>query len=144
MQRKGFKMYKILVVDDEDRFRKLVAGFLKNDNYEVLEASDGNEALNLLSQNEDINMAILDVMMPKINGWDLCKIIKEKISIPVLIMTAKNEDDDQIASFEAGADDYISKPFNFSILLLRVKALLNKNKTESPIDRKSTRLNSSH
>lgn len=119
-------MIKILVADDEERFRKLVVGFLKKDGYEVIEAKDGNEALNILSVHEDINLAILDIMMPYINGLEVCKIIKEQIGIPVLILTAKSEDDDQILSFTSGADDYISKPLNFSILLLRVKSLLRR------------------
>lgn len=119
-------MAKILVADDELRFRKLVAGFLKKDGYDVMEACDGNEALNILSQETQIDLAILDIMMPYINGLELCKIIKEQIGIPVLILTAKSEDDDQIQSFESGADDYISKPLNFSILLLRVKSLLRR------------------
>lgn len=119
-------MQKILIVDDEERFRKIVTMFLKKEGYEIVEASDGNEALNILTNQPDINLAILDIMMPYINGLELCKIIKEQLSIPVLILTAKNEDDDQISSFNCGADDYISKPVNFTILILRVKALLRR------------------
>ena len=112
-------MAKILVADDESRFRKLVVGFLKKDGHEIVEASDGNEALNVLAAEPNIDLAVLDIMMTYINGLELCKIIKEQIGIPVLILTAKSEDDDQISSFMSGADDYISKPVNFSILLLR-------------------------
>lgn len=119
-------MQKILIADDEERFRKIVTMFLKKEGYEIVEASDGNEALNILTNQPDINLAILDIMMPYINGLELCKIIKEQLSIPVLILTAKNEDDDQISSFNCGADDYISKPVNFTILILRVKALLRR------------------
>ncbi len=123
-------MAKILVADDENLFRKLIVSFLKKDGYDIIEAIDGNDALNKLSENSDIDLAILDVMMPFINGYDVCKIIKEQCDIPVLILTAKSEDEDQIESFEAGADDYIPKPVNFSILLLRVKALLKNEKKE--------------
>ncbi len=119
-------MQKILIADDEERFRRIVVMFLKKEGYEVIEASDGNEALNILTAQPDISLAILDIMMPYINGLELCKIIKEQLSIPVLILTAKNEDEDQILSFNSGADDYISKPVNFSILILRVKALLRR------------------
>lgn len=119
-------MAKILVADDESRFRKLVVGFLKKDGHEIVEASDGNEALNVLAAEPNIDLAVLDIMMPYINGLELCKIIKEQISIPVLILTAKSEDDDQISSFMSGADDYISKPVNFSILLLRIHSLLRR------------------
>uniref|UniRef100_UPI00256F2F34 response regulator transcription factor n=1 Tax=Thomasclavelia cocleata TaxID=69824 RepID=UPI00256F2F34 len=111
-------MQKILIADDEERFRRIVVMFLKKEGYEVVEASDGNEALNILTNQPDISLAILDIMMPYINGLELCKIIKEQLSIPVLILTAKNEDEDQISSFNSGADDYISKPVNFSILIL--------------------------
>ena len=119
-------MAKILVADDESRFRKLVVGFLKKDGHEIVEASDGNEALNVLAVEPNIDLAVLDIMMPYINGLELCKIIKEQIGIPVLILTAKSEDEDQISSFISGADDYISKPVNFSILLLRVHSLLRR------------------
>lgn len=119
-------MAKILVADDESRFRKLVVGFLKKDGHEIVEASDGNEALNVLAAEPNIDLAVLDIMMPYINGLELCKIIKEQIGIPVLILTAKSEDDDQISSFMSGADDYISKPVNFSIFLLRVHSLLRR------------------
>ena len=119
-------MAKILVADDESRFRKLVVGFLKKDGHEIVEASDGNEALNVLAVEPNIDLAVLDIMMPYINGLELCKIIKEQIGIPVLILTAKSEEDDQISSFMSGADDYISKPVNFSILLLRIHSLLRR------------------
>lgn len=126
-------MAKILVADDEIRFRKLICGFLKKDGYEVVEAADGNEALNILSKESGIDLAVLDIMMPYINGLEVCKIVKEQLGIPVLILTAKSEDDDQIMSFESGADDYISKPFNFSILLLRIKSLLRRTSDKPEI-----------
>lgn len=125
---------KILIADDEDVFRKLVANFLKKDGYQVLEASTGKEALLQFQCNENIRLAILDVMMPEINGLDVCKRIKSSPqNIPVLILTAKDRDEDQIEAFEAGADDYISKPFSFPILLLRIKALLKRNEVSDEI-----------
>lgn len=122
---------KILVADDEDIFRKLVVDFLKKDGYEVIEACDGRSALLTFQKTDDIDLCILDVMMPEINGVDVCKRIKTSPNPSlVLILTAKDRDEDQIEAFEAGADDYISKPFSFPILLLRVKALLKRNLKE--------------
>lgn len=124
---------RILIADDEDVFRKLLGDFLRKDNYEVIESSNGKEALSLFQSNGDtLDLVILDVMMPEMNGLEVCKQIKYSYSnIPVLILTAKDSEEDQIQAFEAGADDYISKPFSFPILLLRVKALLKRNNVES-------------
>lgn len=124
---------KILVADDEDIFRKLLCDFLKKDGYDVIEANNGKDALNLFQSNGNtINLAILDVMMPGRNGLEVCKQIKYSCAnIPVLILTAKDGEEDQIQAFEAGADDYISKPFSFPILLLRVRALLKRYETDT-------------
>ena len=132
MKGKNFIM-KILVADDEDIFRKLLCDFLKKDEYDVIEANNGKDALNLFQSNGNtINLAILDVMMPGMNGLEVCKQIKYSCAnIPVLILTAKDGEEDQIQAFEAGADDYISKPFSFPILLLRVRALLKRYETDS-------------
>lgn len=118
---------RILVADDEDVFRRLLVDFLTNEGFDIVEAVNGREAL-LISQNrDDIDLAILDVMMPEINGMDVCKRIKTSPKpIPVLILTAKDRDEDQIEAFESGADDYISKPFSFPIFILRVKSLLKR------------------
>lgn len=132
MKGKNFIM-KILVADDEDIFRKLLCDFLKKDGYDVIEANNGKDALNLFQNNGNtINLAILDVMMPGMNGLEVCKQIKYSCAnIPVLILTAKDGEEDQIQAFEAGADDYISKPFSFPILLLRVRALLKRYETDT-------------
>lgn len=125
---------KILIADDEDVFRSLLKDFLKKDGYEVIEASTGKNALFEFQCNNDIDLVILDVMMPEMNGYEVCKQIKSSSrDIPVLILTAKDRDDDEIEAFESGADDYISKPFSFPILLLRVKALLKRNNEKEEI-----------
>lgn len=120
-------MQKIIVADDEIRFRKVIGEFLKKQGYEILEASNGQEALTMYYENQDVSLLILDVMMPQINGLDLCSIIKKESNVPILILTAKSEEDDELDAFNAGANDYISKPFSLTILLARVKNLLKTN-----------------
>lgn len=117
---------KILVVDDESRMRKLVKDFLVRENYEVLEAGDGEEALDIFYKEKDIALLILDVMMPKINGWDVCKEIRETSRVPIIMLTAKSSESDELGGFELGADEYISKPFSPKILVARVGALLRR------------------
>ena len=101
---------KILVVDDESRMRKLVRDFLVKQNFEVLEAGDGEEALDVFYKNKDIALIILDVMMPKMNGWDVCREIRESSKTPIIMLTAKSEESDELLGFELGVDEYISKP----------------------------------
>ncbi len=117
---------KILVVDDESRMRKLVRDFLVKQNFEVLEAEDGEDALDKFYANKDIALIILDVMMPKINGWDVCKEIRETSKVPVIMLTAKGEESDELLGFDIGADEYISKPFSPKILVARVEAILRR------------------
>ena len=117
---------KILVVDDESRMRKLVRDFLVKQNFEVLEAEDGEDALDKFYTNKDIALVILDVMMPKINGWDVCKEIRETSKVPVIMLTAKGEESDELLGFDIGADEYISKPFSPKILVARVEAILRR------------------
>ena len=105
---------KILVVDDESRMRKLVRDFLVKQNFEVLEAGDGEEALDVFYKNKDIALIILDVMMPKMNGWDVCREIRESSKTPIIMLTAKSEESDELLGFELGVDEYISKPFSTS------------------------------
>ena len=117
---------KVLVVDDEMRIRKLVRDFLVKQNYEVLEAGDGEEALDLFYQEKGIALIILDVMMPKLNGYQVCKEIRESSDVPIIMLTAKAEEHDELNGFECGADEYISKPFSPKILVARVEAILRR------------------
>ncbi len=117
---------KILVVDDESRMRKLVRDFLVKQNFEVAEAEDGEDALNQFYEQKDIALIILDVMMPKINGWDVCREIRETSKVPIIMLTAKGEESDELQGFDIGADEYISKPFSPRILVARVEAILRR------------------
>ena len=103
---------KILVVDDESRMRKLVRDFLVREDYEVLEAGDGEEALDIFYKEKNIALIILDVMMPKINGWDVCREVRETSKVPIIMLTAKSDESDELTGFELGVDEYISKPFH--------------------------------
>ena len=115
---------RILVVDDESRMRKLVRDFLVRKNYEVLEAGDGEEALDLFYREKGIALIILDVMMPKRNGWEVCREIRASSKIPIIMLTAKGEESDELLGFELGVDEYISKPFSPKILVARAEAIL--------------------
>ncbi len=118
---------KILVVDDESRMRKLVRDFLTKQNFEVLEAADGEEALDVFYGEKEIALVILDVMMPKINGWDVCREIRENSKVPIIMLTAKGDENDELLGFELGVDEYISKPFSPKILVARVEAILRRS-----------------
>ena len=123
---------KILVVDDESRMRKLVRDFLVKQNFEVVEAGDGEEALDLFYEQKDIALIILDVMMPKMNGWDVCREIRETSKVPIIMLTAKGDESDELLGFNLGVDEYISKPFSPKILVARVEAILRRvNKSAS-------------
>ncbi len=117
---------KVLVVDDESRMRKLVRDFLMRDNFDVLEAGDGEEALDLFYREKDIALIILDIMMPKINGWDVCREIRETSKTPIIMLTAKGDENDELQGFELGVDEYIAKPFSPRILVARVEAILRR------------------
>jgi len=117
---------KILVVDDESRMRKLVRDFLVKNHYEVVEASDGEEALDLFFEKNDIDLVILDVMMPKMDGWQVCREIRAYSKVPVIMLTAKSDERDELMGFELGVDEYISKPFSPKILVARVAAILRR------------------
>ncbi len=117
---------KILVVDDESRMRKLVKDFLVKSNYEVLEAGDGAEAIDIFFNNNDISLIILDVMMPKMDGWEVCREIRSFSSVPIIMLTAKSDERDELMGFELGVDEYISKPFSPKILVARVEAILRR------------------
>ena len=120
------EMNKILVVDDEERMRKLVRDFLANKGYRVLEASNGEEALDIFLQQKDIALILLDVMMPVMDGWEACKAIREYSKVPIIMLTAKSEEKDELKGFELGVDEYISKPFSPKILVARVEAILRR------------------
>lgn len=122
---------KILVVDDEARMRKLVRDFLVRSQFEVLEAEDGEEALDIFYEQKDIALIILDVMMPKINGFDVCREIRETSDVPVIMLTAKGDESDELMGFDIGADEYISKPFSPKILVARVEAILRRTMDQS-------------
>ncbi len=117
---------KILVVDDESRMRKLVRDFLVKQDFEVVEAENGEDALDKFYGQKDIALIILDVMMPKINGWEVCKEIRENSKVPIIMLTAKGEESDELMGFDIGADEYISKPFSPKILVARVEAILRR------------------
>lgn len=118
---------KILVVDDESRMRKLVRDFLVRKDYEVLEAGDGEEALDIFYATKDISLIILDVMMPKLTGWEVCREIRENSKVPIIMLTAKGDESDELQGFELGVDEYISKPFSPKILVARIEAILRRS-----------------
>lgn len=117
---------KILVVDDESRMRKLVRDFLVRSNYNVIEAEDGKAALDLFYKDKDIALIILDVMMPELNGFDVLREIRSSSEVPVIMLTARGDEQDELQGFDTGADEYISKPFSPKILVARVEALLRR------------------
>ena len=117
---------KILVVDDESRLRKLVKDFLSKSGYDVLEAGDGEEAIDIFVENKDIALVILDVMMPKMDGWETCKELREMSAVPIIMLTAKSDERDELLGVNLGVDEYISKPFSPKILVARVEAILRR------------------
>lgn len=117
---------KILVVDDESRIRKLIKDFLVRQGYVVCEAEDGEMALDIFCSNNDIDLIIMDVMMPKMDGWQLCTEIRKLSKVPIMMLTARGEEQDELKGFELGVDEYISKPFSPKILTARVEALLRR------------------
>lgn len=120
---------KILVVDDESRMRKLVRDFLVRNNYEVIEAEDGAAALDLFFADKDIALILLDVMMPKMDGWQVCREIRAYSKVPIIMLTARADERDELQGFELGVDEYIVKPFSPKILVARVEAVLRRNVT---------------
>ena len=125
---------KILVVDDESRMRKLVRDFLVKEDYDIIEAADGKQALDIFYSNKDISLIILDVMMPEINGFEVCKEIREASDVPIVMLTAKGEERDELQGFKIGVDEYISKPFSPKILVARVNAILKRSLGENGKD----------
>ncbi len=123
----------VLVVDDESRMRKLIKDFLVKKEYKILEAVDGEDAIKVFEENkEKINLILLDVMMPKLDGWSVLRQIRQESTVPIIMLTARGEEQDELFGFELGVDEYISKPFSPKILVARVEALLKR--TTKPIN----------
>jgi len=120
---------RVLVVDDEARMRKLVKDFLSVKGYKVLEAEDGEQAVDVFFKEKDIELIILDVMMPKMDGWEVCKTIRKYSQVPIVMLTARSEERDELLGFELGVDEYISKPFSPKILVARIEAILRRKTT---------------
>ena len=125
---------KILVVDDESRMRKLVRDFLVKSNFEVLEAEDGSQAVDIFFADKDVALIILDVMMPKMDGWEVCREIRAYSKVPIIMLTAKADERDELQGFDLGVDEYIAKPFSPKILVARVDAILRRTKQISQDD----------
>lgn len=128
-------MAKIIVADDEQLIRRLVSDFLKKDGYTVLEAENGEEALRTFEENRDTDLLVLDIMMPQKDGWEVCREIRKTSNVPILLLSARSQEFDQINGFEAGADDYVTKPFSPVLLVKRIEALLKRtNNTAKSAD----------
>ncbi len=119
-------MSKILIADDEALIRRLVCDFLKNSGYETVEAVDGLDAIEKFKANSDISLVVCDIMMPEMDGWEVVKKIRETSSVPIIVLTARTQEFDEIVSFESGADDFVTKPFSPTILVKRIQALLKR------------------
>lgn len=124
-------MQKILIADDEAKLRRLIKDFLTAKGYETVEAEDGIQALNAFLNDKEISLAVLDIMMPEMNGWELCKKIRETSNIPIIFLTARSEEFDELECFECGADDFITKPFSPSVLVKRIEARLKRASGEN-------------
>ena len=125
---------KILVVDDESRMRKLVKDFLTKKNFKVLEDGNGEEAMDIFYEEKDIALIILDVMMPKMDGWEVCREIRKNSKVPIIMLTARSDERDELLGFDLGVDEYISKPFSPKILVARVEAILRRTGQNNPED----------
>lgn len=123
---KGMDRLKILVVDDESRMRKLVRDFLVKSNFDVLEADNGEQAVDIFFKEKDIALLVLDVMMPKMDGWQVCREIRTYSKVPIIMLTAKGDEKDELQGFQLGVDEYISKPFSPKILVARIEAILRR------------------
>ena len=125
---------KVLVVDDESRMRKLVKDFLTKKNFQVLEAGNGEEAMDIFYEEKDIALIILDVMMPEMDGWEVCREIRKNSKVPIIMLTARSDERDELLGFDLGVDEYISKPFSPKILVARVEAILRRTGQNNPED----------
>ncbi len=122
---------KILVVDDESRMRKLVRDFLVKSNFDVLEAEDGEQAVDIFFAYKDIALIVLDIMMPKMDGWQVCREVRSYSKVPIIMLTAKGDERDELQGFQLGVDEYISKPFSPKILVARIEAILRRTNQRS-------------
>lgn len=122
---------KVLMVDDEARMRKLVKDFLGIKGYTVIEAEDGEQAVDIFFRDKDIGLVILDVMMPRMDGWEVCRTIRRYSQVPIIMLTARSEERDELLGFELGVDEYISKPFSPKILVARIEAILRRKNTST-------------
>lgn len=128
---------RILLVDDEPRLRKMVKDFLRRADYDVVEAENGKQALEMFFSDAGIDLIILDVMMPEMNGWEVCRTIRKESSVPIIMLTAKGGESDELQGFDLGADEYISKPFSNKILVARVGAILRRTGDADPEELKA-------
>ncbi len=126
-------MRKIIVADDEARIRRLVCDFLKKEGYEPLEADDGDVAFELFKENPDTALMIIDIMMPNMDGWSLCKEIRKFSTVPIIMLTARSQEFDELMGFEVGADDYVTKPFSPAVLMKRVGIIINRTSKQDTI-----------
>ena len=122
---------KVLVVDDESRMRKLVRDFLTKAGYDVLEAGDGEEALEIFFKQKDIALIVLDVMMPRMDGWQVCREVRAYSAVPVIMLTARGDEQDELQGFQLGVDEYIVKPFSPKILVARIEAILRRSSRQN-------------
>lgn len=127
-------MYKILVADDEALIRRLVCDFLHKSGYETVEAVNGADAIEKFNSNKDISLVICDIMMPEADGWEVCKRIRQVSTVPLLMLTARSQEFDELMSFESGADDFVTKPFSPTVLMKRVEALIKRSSVSSQPD----------
>ncbi len=125
---------KIMVVDDESRVRRLVKDFLSKDGYSVAEAADGEEALDIFFNTKDISLIILDIMMPKMDGWEVCREIRKYSKVPIIMLTARSDENDELLGFDLGVDEYVTKPFSPKLLVARVEAILRRSNVISSED----------
>ena len=125
-------MSKILIADDEELIRRLIGDCLVKKGHTIIEAEDGEKAVELFNENPDINLAMLDIMMPELDGWQVCRKIRETSGIPIILVSARSQDFDQIMGFESGADDYVTKPFSLAVLERRVESLLQRGEVQVP------------
>jgi DNA-binding response OmpR family regulator len=122
---------KILVADDEALIRRLVGDFLKKSGYDVIEAADGKEAVLKFRETKDISLVVCDIMMPEMDGWEVCREIRRTSNVPIIVLTARTQEFDELVSFESGADDFVTKPFSPTVLVKRIEALLKRAARET-------------